>query len=74
MRPQRLVFRALKSRARNYVIMRKAVRKDRMDNDEAAEAKRLGGTIARAEADIADHNLALEPGAIVEDSDDSDDL
>ena len=45
-----------------------------MENDEAAEAKRLGGSIARAEADIADHNLALGSGAIVEDSEDSNDL
>ena len=40
--------------ARNFVIMRKAVRKDRMENDETVEAKRLGGSTAMAEGDIAD--------------------
>ena len=55
--------------------MRKAVRKDRLDNDEAAEDTRLGGEVARAEADIEDHNLAMGSGAIVgDDSDGSDDL
>ena len=54
--------------------MREAVGKDRLNSDEAVKAKWLGATTALAEADFADHNLALGSGAIAEGSNDSGDL
>ena len=62
----------LKLRAANFKRMKKLVKKDRLQNDEAAEPLRVGRE-AQLEREVAENSrLAMASGAVIDSSSDND--
>jgi hypothetical protein len=62
----------LKLRAANFKRMKKLVKKDRLQNDEAAEPLRCGKEAQLAKEVEENSRLAMESGAVIDSSDGND--